>query len=295
MSEANLKTVQSVMGGTVDAPAKETFFSNSATIAEPQAAQSHVVFRLTKKKKGRVHIDGVCDNVLNPKTKRRERIWLLNGVDSIWQSDLLDILKDKEYVSRNRRSLIFENGICRLPVQDERAIEFARATTKNVGKVRNSNGKFDFYEYDANEEQKARFEKQKLRIDMVIKAREMPGEKMRKLSSFLGISFVDDIGMPKSDDGIRTELMIKADNFPEQFSKYIDSEEVDVQYMVKKAIIDAKIDLTGQSGNALWANGKGFICKIPTGRKHFEYLTELAMTNSEEGRKFKEELQTFGK
>lgn len=37
------------------------------------------VFKLVKRKRGTVYVDGICDNVLNPKTNRRERIWLLNG------------------------------------------------------------------------------------------------------------------------------------------------------------------------------------------------------------------------
>lgn len=291
---ANLATVQSSQkGDNVVQPSFPvgSFDGLPAGDTTPQAA--YVIFRLVKKKKGRTHIDGVCDAVMNPKTKRRERIWLLNGADSIWQSELLELLKDKEYVNRNRRSLIFENGICRIPVEDERALEYARACTKNVGKLRNGNGKFDYYEYDANEEQKERLKVQMLKIDMVIKAKEMPVEKMKKLAWFLGIFPFDELGQPKGDDGIRTELMLKADSNPVLFEKYIDSEEVNISYMVKKAIIDAKIDLTGQAGNAIWANGKGFIGKIPATRKAHEYLTELAMTNSDEGRTFKDQLNTY--
>lgn len=254
--------------------------------------QKFVIFRLVKKKRGREYIDGVCDAVMNPKTKKRERIWLINGADSIWQSDLIELLKDKEYVKRNRRSLLFENGVCRISTADDRALEFARANTKNVGKSRNTSGKWGYYEYDAAAEQQERLKSQMTKIEMVIKAKEMPVEKMKKLASFLGIVPYDDLGQLKSEDGIRTELMIKADTQPSLFSKYIDSEEVDVAYSVKKAILDAKIDLTGQDGNAIWAGGKGFICKIPAGRKPYEYLTELAMTNSEMGIRFKQQLQT---
>jgi hypothetical protein len=257
--------------------------------------EKYHIFRLVKKKKGRTYIDGVCNFAMNPKTGKRERIYLLEGAPSIWQSDLGDLLKDKEYISKNRRSLVFENSTLRIPSWNDRMLEYARANTNNVGKKRGGNGKYDYYEYDAAVEQAERFKKQVLKIDMVVKAKEMPAEKMKKLASFLGISFIDELGMPKGDEGVRTELMVKADNYPELFAKYIDSEEVDVQYMVKKAIIDAKIDLTGQSGNALWSGGKGFICKIPVGRKAHEYLTELAMTNSDEGRNFKEQLITFGK
>jgi hypothetical protein len=292
---ATLKDIQKSQQGHDSGEETSTLIapSQSISVEQPLAEKEFIVFKLVKRKRGRTHIDGICDNALNEKTKRRERIWLLNGADSIWQSELTELLKDKEYVKRNRRSLTFEDGVCRLRVNDDRALEFARACTKNVGKNRNGSGKYDFYEYDAGEEQKARYEKQLKKIDMVVKAKEMEVGKMKKLASFFGISFVDELGMPKGDDGVRVELMLKADSDPITFEKYLDSDEVNISYMVKRAIIDAKIDLTGQSGNAIWAGGKGFIAKIPSGRKPYEYLTELAMTNSEEGKAFREQLQTI--
>ena len=296
MADVNIGTVQNAMAGDKVQP-KQEFFNNTESVMATPVADEHKyhIFRLVKKKKGRTYVDGICDNATNPTTKKRERIYLINGSHSIWQSELGDLLKDKEYMRTNRRSLVFENGVCRIPSWDDRALEYARANTKNVGKLRSGNGKFDYYEYDAAAEQAARLERQMLKINMVIKAKEMPEAKMTQLASFLGISFVDELGMPKGSEGIRAELMIKADNHPELFEKYIDSEEVSVQYMVKKAIIEAKIDLTGQAGNALWSGGKGFIAKIPAGRKPYEYLTELAMTNSDEGRRFKEQLADFTK
>lgn len=126
---------------------------------------------------------------------------------------------------------------------------------------------------------------------MVIKAKEMPADKMKKLANFMGVAFNDDLGQYKGDDVIRRELIIRAKRDPKNFEKYIDSKEVEVAYLVKKAIIDAKIDLTAQGGNALWAGNGGFIAKIPMTRKPNEYLTELAMTNSEEGRNFMEQLE----
>lgn len=190
--------------------------------------------------------------------------------------------------------MLFEDGICRISSLHERELEFARANVNNVGKNnRNGSGKYDFYEYDPQEEQKAKLEVQMVKINTVIKIKEMEAGKMKKIASFLGIAFVDDLGQAKGEDGIRTELMIKADVQPLLVSKYIDSREVEIAYMVKKAIIEAKIDLTGQNGNALWASGGGFIAKIPSTRKAYEYLTELAMTNSDEGRNFKEQLETI--
>ena len=291
---AKLKDVQQSMGqlpGFVDGGSVAPSIDVANVATATQGERRYVIFRLVKKKRGRTYVDGICDNVPNPTTKKRERIWLLNGADSIWQSELTELLKDKDYVSRNRRSLIFEDGVCRVPVHDERALEFARATTKNVGKNRTGSGKFDFYEYDALEEQASRLKKQMTKIDVILKVKDMPADKMKKLASFLGIMPYDELGQLKGEEGIRTELLLKADSNPEIVDKYFDSKEVEISYLVKKGIVDAKIDLTGQTGNALWADGKGFICKVPAGRKPHEYLTELAMTNSDEGRAFKTQLE----
>lgn len=269
----------------------------NAGIMEPvaPAQQGHVIFRLVRKKQRRLRIDGICDNALNPKTNERERIYLIRGAKSIWQSDLTELIKDidkpNSYISKNRVSLLFEDGICRIPVTEKNQLEYARVNTHNVGKNRSGAGKYDYYEYDAHEEQKLRLEKQMHRIKMISKANEMAEDKMKKLAAFLGISFVDELGMPKGVEGVRSELMIKADTQPETFEKYIDSKEVEISWLVRRAILDAKIDLTAQAGNAMWSGGKGFIGKIPSNRKAYEYLTELAMTNSPEGRVFKEQLE----
>ena len=289
---STLKDVQLSQQGEKKAPKVTTESFSFPTDLQPDiklADRKYHIFRLVKRQR-RLRIDGICDSVVNPSTKRRERIYLLRGADSIWQSELKDLLKDKEYYRSNRESLLFEDGICRISSDDERKLEYARANIHNVGKQRNGSGKYSYYEYDAAEEQKFRLAKQMSKIETVLQVKDMEVGKMKKLASFLGIVFYDDLGQPKGDDGIRTELLIKADSQPDIVNKYIDSAEVDIAYMVKRAIIDAKIDLTGQNGNALWAGGKGFIAKIPSGKKAYEYLTELAMTNSEDGRNFKEQL-----
>jgi hypothetical protein len=281
------------LSGQETGPVLPQNFSFPSEVSAPNVGEKkYVIFRLVKKKKGRTWIDGVCDNVPNPEKKnRRERIILLQGADSIWQSDLVELLKDKEYYKRNRRSILFENGICRIPTDDERAIEFMRLTKHNVGKNRTGSGKYDFYEYDPQEEQRARAEKQTFKIKTILAVNEMKPEKVKKLASFLGVSFNDELGMPKGDDGIKADLLTIADTRAEIVQRYMDSNEVEVAWLVRRAIVEAKIDLTAQAGNVLWAQGKGFICKVPSGRKAYEYLTELAMTNSDEGRKFKEQLE----
>lgn len=272
----------------------EEFYSENIPVTDENVPEiKYHIFKLVKGRKGRVHVDGICDNVLNPKTNKRERIYLLQGAHSIWESDLEPILKDKDSYKRRRRNLLFVDGICRLRSDMENWVEFAKRTTHNAGKRRTGVGKFDFFEYDVAEEQKARLERQMSKLKTVIMVNELPADQITKLASFLGIVFYDEIGQLKGPDGIKSELLLKADTQPELVKKYIGSKEVEVSYLVKKAILDAKIDLQGQNGNAIWSGGKGFIGKIPVARKAHEYLTELAMTNSDEGRKFKEQLETL--
>lgn len=256
----------------------------------------NVMFKLVKKKKGRLYLDNCADNVPNPKRNNiPERIWLLNGATSIWDSELEHIMKDKNRYERGRkgRDIIFVDSVCRIKSTDTLALEFMRANPRNVGKRRVGAGKFDFYEYSPADEQKERHAKQLIKIEMIMKVKEMPIEKAKQLASFLGIPFVDEIGFPKSDEGIRTELMVLTDNDPARVQQHIDSAEVAIAWLVRKAILDSKIDLGGESRNVTWAAGKGFVCKLPLGRKAHEYLTELAMTNSPEGRQFKEQLQSI--
>ena len=299
---ATLKQVQDSQSPAATPTLNEMIGSNNgfqSSVVETAhiPERQYVVFRLVRKKQRKLWLDGICDNCTNPKTGDVERTYLVRGAKSIWQSDLTDLIKDLDkkdsYISKNRLGVLFEDGVCRVPVRDKNLLEFLRVNVNNVGKNRSESGKYSFYEYDAAEEQKLRLDKQMHRIRMITKANEMPLDKMKKVALFMGIGLVDEMGYPKTDEGIRSELMIKADLQPDVFERLIDSKEVEVSWLVRKAILDAKIDLTAQQGTALWAGGKGFIGKVPSNRKAHEYLTELAMTNSDEGRQFLEQLKTI--
>lgn len=253
---------------------------------------TYVIFKQVKKKH-KFNLDNCAKNVLNPKTGRLERIWYLDGAQSIWDSELNHILSNKERYERARRGMDikFVDGVLRVRSTDLLLLEFLRANPHNIGKRRVGSVPGDFFEYDPQEEQKERMAKQLLKIEMVLKVKEMDVDKVRKMASFFGIAFNDELGQVKSPDGLRTELMLKADSDPVNFQKYVDSREVEVAFLVKRAIIENKIDLGGESRSATWANGKGFIAKVPASRKPLEYLTELAMTNSDEGKRFKSQLE----
>lgn len=294
---AKLKDVQSSMGTMSNSPIEERDIAQEiADIAigeSKQFQESYTIFKLVNtKKKGRLYIDGIDDDILNPNTGRRERIWLLSGSSSIWASDLVEQLKDKDYVRNNRRSLQFEGGILRVPSWDERAMEFIKNCRHLIDNPnRRTGSKFEFFEYNPAKQQAEALKREMLEIDMAIAAKEMPMERARKMASFFGIVFYDELGQPKTDDGIRRELMLFAKKDPKRFQSALDSKEVEISYLVKRAIIDAKIDTGGADGNAKWANG-GFIAKIPTSQKKdvHKYLVELAMSNNAEGREFMEQL-----
>jgi len=287
--------MEAIEGETPIAVFEEIDYSNQQ-IEPPSTvpAETYIVFRLVNKKVKRLTLDGICHNVKNPNTGQYETIRLIRGASSIWTSELTEMLKDKDYVSKNRVGLQLLDGICRVPSTESTRLDYARHHLSNVHKQRNVPGKYNFYEYDAAEEQKMRHEKQMTRINLIQQVSLMEEGKMIRLALFLGIKPNDEeVGTPKTPDGFRSELLIKADTQSDTVLKYMNAKEVDVSYMVRKCIIGGKIDLGGSTKNIIWAGNAAFIGKLPEGRKPLEYLTELAMTNTNEGRAFKEQLESM--
>lgn len=235
-----------------------------------------------------MYIDGIAD-VVNPQTGKVERARLLAGVDTIWQREQKDI--DKDYVKMNRQSLEFVGKVCRIFKWEATKLEFARLNPNNIeSPSKKTGGRLEYFEYNPKKQQEQAMKKQMEKLELVFKVRDMPDEEAEKLAAFLGIQFVDELGQRKSPAGIKTELMIKADAQPDVVAKYVGTKEVEISYMIRKAIIDSKIELGNASGNIGWSSG-AFICKMPSNRRPLEYLTELAMTNSLDGKQFLEQLQ----
>lgn len=288
---ATLKDVSSSKGQFGHPKEESNITDNVQLNSSTDKLTRYIIYKLANSKSRKVHIDGIDDAVLNPKTGKRERIWLLNGVDSIWQSDLVEVLKDKNFIERNRRSLVFEDRILRIPEWDDRAIEFANVCRHNIGNPgRRSGSKTEFFEYNPKKQQEEALAREYFELEMAMEAQKQPAENMRKHANFLGISFSDELGEPKTDDGIRREYMLEAKRNPKRFKETLNSKEVTISYLIKKAIRDSKIDIGGVDGNIRWANG-GTICKLPLSRTPQEYLVELALTNSEDGKKFLEQIQ----
>jgi hypothetical protein len=256
----------------------------------------NVLFKLVKKKRGRHWLDNFTEAIPNPENNNMpERMCLLAGATDVWESKCENIIKDKNRYDRARRGMdiVFVDGVLRVRSTDVLRLKFLRLHPKNVGDRRVGSLGSDFYEYSPAKENEDRKKKIVLKMEIGAKVMSMPDEQARKLASFLGIPMVDELGMPVSPDGIKADLAFKVDADPATVQRYIDSREVEISWMVKRAIIDNKIDLGGTSGNAMWSAGKVFIAKIPSDKKPYTYLTELAMTNSEDGRRFLEQLKTI--
>ena len=251
----------------------------------------HIFKLVNNTRQGGVHVPGI-DDVINPKTGKVERIRLLAGIDTIWVKEQKDITPD--YIKMNQRSLQFMRGskILRIPEYDHTALEFARITRHNIGTLSNKTGSnFEFFEYDPAKEQEEALRREELEIEMAILAKQMPVDKMKKHAAFLGLRLIDDLGIPKSDDGIRREYIIYAKRQPVYFQKTVDSKEVEIAWMVKRAILDSKIEIGREPGKIYWANGGGLIGVFSRQDNPEKYLVNLALTNSEEGAAFKDQLQ----
>lgn len=237
---------------------------------------SYKVFKLTDTgKKGKYHMEGI-DDVWDPDKKKMVRIRLLRGFPSIYMEDQKNL--EPQFISSNRRSLVFDARILRVPDYDTSAIEFLQKCNSNVDNP-NKKGtrKLTFFEWNPQRQAEVERKKRLDRIEAIKFATMATVEDMRKHANYLGINATDDLGFPKSDDAMRNDYELYAESQPTKFMQSAGSREVEVAFVVKKAILDSKIDLTAKAGSAYWANDGGFICRIPSGVKPQDYLVEYAM------------------
>lgn len=251
----------------------------------------HVFKLVNNTRKGGVYLPNI-DDVFNPETKKVERMRLLSGISSVWLKDQEKLTP--EYIRNNGRSPHFIRGtrLLQVPEHDETMLTFMRLSSHNIGsKSKKAGSPYSFYEYDAALEEKRAFEREDFEIEMAIKAKGASADEMKKHASFLGIRLVNDLGLPKTEDGIRSEYTRYARKNPDYFEKTFKSKEVEIGWLVRKAIMDTLIEINREPGKIHWANGGGIISAIPQQTEPVGYLVELAMTNSDDGKRFLEHLQ----
>lgn len=255
------------------------------------AEKEWYIFKLVdNNKKGGVYIPNV-DDVINPKTGQVERIRLLSGVNSIWQKDQKDLTP--EYIRQNMRNIEFPRGvkIRRIPNYDKTLLEFMRVSNFNVGNPKRiPTAKFEFFEFDPALAEKEAYKKEEFEIEMAILAKEQPVEAMKKHAAFLGIQLKTEFG-PKTDEGIRQEYVVNAKRNPEHFKRTLGTPQVAIAWLVKRAIAESLIDINREPGRIFWAKDGGLIGAYPQTENPEKYLTDLAMTNTQEGQLFKSQLE----
>ena len=253
-------------------------------------ATTFKIFKLSDtKKNGRYHMEGI-DDVWNEKKGRMERIRLLRGYPSIWVEDQKGL--EKSFVEQNRRSLIFNRRVLRIADYDVEALEFLSLCNANLDNP-NKKGtrKITFFQWNPQRTAELERAKRVAKVEAIKYASLASEDEMRKHCNFLGISFTDELGMPKSADALRNDYELYAEAQPNKFMQSAGSKEVEIAFIVKKALIDNKIDTTTKRGSAYWSNNGGFICKIPADKKPQNYLVEFAMFPQDEGKAFLEQLR----
>jgi hypothetical protein len=258
--------------------------------APAESGLSYKVFKLTDTgKKGKYHMEGI-DDVWDPDKKKMVRVRLLRGFPSIYMEDQKNL--EPQFISSNRRSLVFDARILRIPDYDTTAIEFLQKCNSNVDNPhKKGTRKLTFFEWNPQRQAEVERKKRLDRIEAIKFATMASVEDMRKHANYLGINATDDLGFPKSDDAMRNDYELYAESQPNKFMQSAGSKEVEVAFVVKRAILDSKIDLTAKAGSAYWSNDGGFICKIPTGVRPQDYLVEYAMLPQEESKQFLNQLK----
>jgi hypothetical protein len=265
----------------------------SAALNAAPASATGTTFKIFKlsdtKKNGRYHMEGI-DDVWNEKKNRMERIRLLRGYPSIWVEDQKGL--EKSFVEQNRRSLIFDRRVLRIADYDVEALEFLNLCNANLDNAnRKGTRKVTFFQWNPQRTAELERAKRVAKVEAIKYASLASDEEMRKHCNYLGIQFIDELGMPKSMDALRNDYELYAEAQPNKFMQSAGSKEVEIAFIVKKALIDNKIDTTTKRGSAYWSNNGGFICKIPADKKAPTYLVEFAMFPQDESKAFLEQLK----
>lgn len=264
-------------------------YSEVAKSERQESGNDFVIFKLVNtKKKGRVYIDCINDT-LHPETGVVERMRLLSGVNEIWQKDQKHVTE--EYAKLNRRSLVFEGKILRIPSWDKAAIEFARKCSHCIDNPKRKSGsKTEFFEWNPKKQAEEALKRQHFKIDAMQKALTCPEEQMRKHALYLNVSFIDEVGMPKTTEAIRRDYALKADQDPQRFMETYDSVLVEISFLVKKALSEGKLDVGRERNKVYWGTGK-FICSVAPHQTAHDTLVEFASSNTPDGKEFLEQLK----
>lgn len=291
----NLRDTQYAMGGEPKSKEQKYEFQPKRVFkAKEKKEKGFVVFKLYKNdRRGGVFIPYI-DYAIDPRTITDEKphgdgpemIRLLRGVPTIWAKEQKNLTP--EYIKKNARYIEWPMGtkFKTVPVHDVTMLEFMRVCRHNVkNENRTSGSKTEFFEYDPSEVAKERLQKEHLEMVAIIKANSVPFDEMKKHAFYLKVSLTNELGLLRDEGQLRPEYMIAAKRNPKLFMETIGSKEVEINFLVRSAIIENKIDISRKDGHIHWANG-GLICTCPKKEDAIEVLSQFALSKTKDGEEF---------
>lgn len=291
----SLKDAQYAMNGEPKSQEQKYEFQPKRVFkAKEKKEKGFVVFKLYKNdRRGGVFIPYI-DYAIDPRTITDEKphgdgpemIRLLRGVPTIWAKEQKNLTP--EYIKKNARYIEWPMGtkFKTVPVHDVTMLEFMRVCRHNVkNENRTSGSKTEFFEYDPSEVAKERLQKEHLEMVAIIKANSVPFDEMKKHAFYLKVSLTNELGLPRDEGQLRPEYMIAAKRNPKLFMETIGSKEVEINFLVRSAIIENKIDISRKDGHIHWANG-GLICTCPKKEDAIEVLSQFALSKTKDGEEF---------
>lgn len=270
----------------------------------------NVVFKLVTKGKGDVYLPLYQQNIVRGYKKDNDgkedkaqpildTIRVLKGVYTIWESEQKDIKMDAKSIAKARRSIKFEwmgkDNVALVKSDDVLALEALRILKHNIEVPGHEKGsRFAYYEVNTQRQAEEMAKARQQRREAVRTAEGQKLEQIKKHAIYLGIRLFDEYGQEKVEKALRNEYEDYAEFNYDIFLKTVKSPDVEIAYLISKAISEAKIDISTHKGSAYWPSG-GFICKIPQGQNATKYLTEFALMLGEDSKAFKQQLETLGK
>lgn len=288
----SLSGIQAAMGKEEPVAQDVVFASELATLnlGKNVSTGRSIIYRLLDTNiRGNYYMTLIDDVKSRGEGGGNERIRVLEGVETIWQKDQKDV--DKDYINKNRRYLLFQKGVALVPEYDKQVIEFMNLSNANVDNPNKTIPRRTmFYKWNPEKQAEEQLKKDEQELNAIFMARDADEMKMRKHASFLNISMADTLGEPLTTKGIRAAYIRYAKANPDIFMESINSKEVEITYLVKRGLIDGKIDAGRGNGNIYWAEG-GLIGRLPVSQTAQAFLITLAMGTSDESKEFLEHLK----
>jgi hypothetical protein len=211
--------------------------------------------------------------VYEEETGKTRMARLLRGIPTMWQ-DEQDKLTDK-FVSRNAVSMVFNSGKLIIPAQDELTWKYLMLCSDFEGCKRPAvNRKTRYRLLDTEGIEAKEMERKQKQRDAIELAWKSPMDDLIVHYSYLGGQLKNDHGEDKTENGLRTDYVKRAEEQPDLFLKTISNPIVKMHMLVKNAIEKTQIVYIDQQ--YIWASTKSYICQVPKSYedKPANYLAE---------------------